>query len=219
VPRQLTLELRSTSRCHDLEVALEIDGAWTPVALPAANGRNATVSATLDGLSRGIRPLQRCRIESRWPFGLFRARRTVALDAELVTWPKPTEPNAARPTFRTSNRRDQQVAGVRPFRSGDAVGDVHWKAMARRGEPVVRERESFDPLELELDRRCDEPELERRLSSTASAILAAAAADRPVRLRSHDYSADTATRTSVDDLMRWLAGASVLKGEGGGSSG
>jgi uncharacterized protein (DUF58 family) len=202
-------------RRRDLVVAIELDAGWVEVARCPAVDRETVLAATLPPRRRGIRRLRRCRIESDWPFGLFRARALLTIDAEVVTWPAPGPLRRTPPAAARRGQRDDRIAGLRPFRQGDSPRDMHWKATARRGEPIVREHELVDPIDLEVDRRCDGDELERRLSAAATAVLQAAAEQRPVRLRSQDYKSATNAHTGADELLRWLAGATALDAAGG----
>ncbi|MCA8975674.1 MAG: DUF58 domain-containing protein [Planctomycetes bacterium] len=210
-PRTMRLELDvgRRRRC-DFTIAAEIGDDWVEILHRRTVDGRATVDGHLPGLPRGIHELRRCRIESRWPFGLLRIRRQIPVAAELITWPAPSPTgNSVHRPVRAADR-DSTIGTLRPFRGGDAMRDVHWKATARRGEPVVCERDRRHAVELVVDRHCQAPELERRLSLAAASVLEATALGQAVRLRSHDFVADTGGADSPMDLLRWLAGATAL---------
>jgi len=102
-------------------------------------------------LQRGVYPQAPPRIVTEFPFGLWKAKRPVKVQQELIVWPK---------TYRLSNfplpqgnhrnvtsPSDQQVGqegertGVRPFRQGDSLRTIHWSLTARHGRFIVSERQ------------------------------------------------------------------------------
>lgn len=223
-PREVRVGVRQAvgKAAFDLAVKVTFADTCTEVLhLPVL--RNATVAtATLAPLPRGVHAVQRLQLVSRFPFGLFQVTRTVTASAELVTFPRPLLPaELAAPGGESEGEflaprvghRSHSIAGLRPFRTGDATADIHWKASARRGQPIVKERELEvgDTVELVIDRRCSEAELERALSIATTALQQAQTDDRPVQLRSQDYSASLAGgRRSPALLLRWLAAATTL---------
>jgi uncharacterized protein (DUF58 family) len=168
-------------------------------------------------LPRGLRRVRAVRVATRFPFGLFEVRANCRIEAEVVTYPGPST-HAARASCAgehdpgASAVTSTGIAGVRPFRPGDALRDVHWKASARRTEPVVKEREhgAGDALELVVDRRCDEVALERALGA-ATGLAFAAKEGRGLRLASQGFTAQVvAGQPPTPALLRWLAEARPL---------
>lgn len=209
--RDVLVQLTASRPCFDVAVEVVIDGAFCELLHLAVLADSLTATVTVPGLPRGIHTWRQARLVSRWPVGLFVGRRRVEVATEVVTWPQPASASA-RPASSAGRgpHRDDAGAGLRPFRSGDAVADIHWKATARRGQPIVRERSAVDAVELVIDRSCPADELERRLSAATAVVLAARTTGQPVRLRSHDYRADTAAADAVEDVLRWLAGAEAM---------
>ena len=220
-PRQVRVAFDGRRTCFDLAMALETDAGLVDLAhVPFVRGPSV-LDLGMPGLARGIHRAARLRISSRHPFGLFEVRTVLPVAAEIVTHPKPDEGGAAR----TVGAQDQEraprgspgagVAGLREFRVGDALTDVHWKASARRGTPVVkeRERESGEVLDVVVDRRCAAGELEAALSIAAGFVLAVRSGGRPIRLQSQGYAAEVGnTGDSAREALRWLAGATPLPG-------
>lgn len=123
---------------HDDVMALE-SGKQQPWRIPVRArqpGRYAIESATL------------LRNE---PLGLMRARRRVPQQCELVVHPRPA--HIASFDFLTQGRsgqtfsqlmsrssgRSSDFLGIRPFRPGDSLRDLHQQAFARYGQPFSRE--------------------------------------------------------------------------------
>ncbi|MBM4075953.1 MAG: DUF58 domain-containing protein [Planctomycetes bacterium] len=100
---------------------------------------------------RGIYPIDKVFIESRFPFGLFRARREILVENELIVWPRSVAvdvvPDSAEVRYkedRTSDRRAGDIGdimGTRQFRQGDSLRRVHWGQSARQGALIVNERQ------------------------------------------------------------------------------
>jgi uncharacterized protein (DUF58 family) len=133
----------------------ERDNAWCDVpAMGQASARLSIVPAT-----RGWHRLPPLRVETRFPFGLFRAW-TLWQPASLVLayakpeQPPPPLPQAHSATGETRHARPgegSELDGVRAWRRGDSLRQVVWKKAARSGELVSRETASESSRELWLD--------------------------------------------------------------------
>ena len=214
--RDLTCVLAAPrSRC-DLHVGLVLaDGVAACGHATRIDGQHK-VSGTLPPRPRSVEPVRALRLWSHFPLGLFVARVDLPIDAEVVTWPDPeaaTAPNhASTENGRLPLARSASVQELRPFRAGDSLGDVHWKASARRGQPVVKERErEGDRLRtFVLDRRATPAALESGLAALAGAVLAAREGQA---LRLLSQGADlklTHDDSGASAALRWLAAASPL---------
>lgn len=132
---------------------------------------------------RGLQRLDGFRLGTKFPFGLFCKSRDLDAPGEVLVYPALTP--VARPPAQartsgeqTSGRvgRHGEFLGLRPWRDGDEVRDVHWRSTARAGRTVVREYED------ELTRRAVvivdhgvEPGVLRAADDAADPELAAAA--------------------------------------------
>jgi uncharacterized protein (DUF58 family) len=218
--RAIELQLSSDARPRfDLVIELPLANGFAEVGYAAILVTNATTTANLPGQPRGVQALNRLRVTSGFPFGLFVARASLAITGELVTHPTPAPmPASSRAGIQAGDHgalttgRGSALAGLRAFRSGDGLADVHWKATARRGKAVVkeRERESKPAVEVVLDRRCDPATLESALSQLTSLVLAARHGS-PLRMHSQgmELLVDP-DRGGSATAMRWLAEASIL---------
>jgi uncharacterized protein (DUF58 family) len=99
---------------------------------------------------RGIVTIDRLRLTTTHPFGLFRTWTWVHAPIEMLVYPRPL---GALPmpteSGRKSGRRSQgdfgadEWQGLRPFRDGDSPRQVDWKAYAREAPLLVKEYSSM----------------------------------------------------------------------------
>jgi uncharacterized protein (DUF58 family) len=221
VTRLVRADLRTRRRRFDVMLVLD-DGARR-VALPHVPllTGSGVVALELMPLPRGLRSIRAVRVTTHFPFGLFEVSRSIPFALDVITYP---ERGVRRHAAGHADGEEESssgaaasahanVAGLRPFRSGDAVRDMHWKATARRGEPIVREREPSqgEMIEVVVDRRVAEPELERTLAAATALVFAAKDTDRPVRLASQGYEVELAAGQAPPlAVLRWLAAAATL---------
>ena len=126
------------------------------VELPARGLR--TVSVPLPAPLRGRLPAPRMTIETRYPFGLWRAWSylTPALIATVYPAPEPDAPPlpltgaGGGDTVGVASSGDD-FAGVRPYQPGDAYKMIAWKLAARSDELSVKQFEPPRGGELMLD--------------------------------------------------------------------
>lgn len=219
-PRAIQLELQPGRRARfDLALTARLDDRCVELThVPTAAGAT-TIAANLPDLPRGVHTCTALEIVSRYPFGLFQVTRTLSQSVEVVTWPRPTvaagDPSRAGDgaQLASAGAASHALAGLRAFRTGDSHSEIHWKATARRGTPIVkeRERERGDLIALRLDRRCDAAQLDRALSLAAEFVLQAHQHGRRAHLLSqgHDEAIGT-ERAHRDAALRWLAAAMPL---------
>jgi uncharacterized protein (DUF58 family) len=110
----------------------------------------------------------------------------------------------------TEPRRGQgpEYLGVREYRPGDPIRQVHWRLTARHGELVVRDLEEHrvPRLALWIDSSLDEDALDEACSAAASIVTAATATGAGVRLAAAtETGMSLASRSGVQALYRWLA--------------
>ncbi|MBN8511097.1 MAG: DUF58 domain-containing protein [Burkholderiales bacterium] len=129
--------------------------AWCDVpALGQAGARLAIVPAR-----RGRHEVPALVVETRFPFGLFRAWSIWRPASEVLAWPAPERPTPPLPTARAAGSELRQARrgsgaeldGVRAWRRGDSLRQVVWKKAARTGELVSRETAAEGSRELDLD--------------------------------------------------------------------
>ncbi|MFO1076935.1 MAG: DUF58 domain-containing protein [Planctomycetota bacterium] len=203
-------------RAFALELQLQVGGALCTTARAAVVAGRTQLSATLPPLPRGVHAVGTARFASRFPFGLFVASRDVAADLELVVHPRLLDARACPTGDVAGDGRQGQRGGrgtvvrsLRPFRGGDSVGDVHWKATARRGAPVVKEREpeAAAGFHVALDLRLQGDAFERELSRAATLLVRAVATGRPARLGARGLDLAVRDQKGLARALRWLATA------------
>ena len=114
-----------------------------------APGESQGVALSRHAYKRGRLPLRRIRIETEYPFGLFRAWSWVALDFDVIVYPKPEftplQLSAGKgddiegTTTAVSGKDD--ISGIREYGRGDSLNQISWKHTARSGSPKSFERE------------------------------------------------------------------------------
>lgn len=220
-PRSLLVELRARGR-GALDLAVELRLGRTVVEIAHRDHVDGVVrlAGELPARPRGVVPVTTLQLATRHPFGFFAARRVVQIPSlELVTHPDPRTAMAHGGRGDAGERAAKagdpasSIAGLRPFRPGDAPNTVHWPATARRGTPIVKEREleAGDRCDLVLDRRCADAPFESALATATGLLLAAHAQGRSVRLRSQGIDLRLPPdRAGAHHGLRWLAAATPL---------
>ena len=167
--------------------------------------------------TRGWHAVPALRLETRFPFGLFRAWTVWRPAARLLAWPQPEQPAVPLPPAPPAPG-DQAPAraasggeldGVRAWRRGDTLRQVAWKKVARSGELVSRETASAAGRELWLDWQAVQvPGVEARLSRLTAWVLAAERQGLPhgLRLPGRELApgqGDAHRRQLLDALALW----------------
>jgi uncharacterized protein (DUF58 family) len=137
---------------------------------------------------RGLHALPVVRVESRYPFGLFRAWTIWRPAGRQCIYPRPEAPTPPWPQAESAQGDDKPAArsgsgtefeGVRAYRRGDTLRQVVWKKAARTGELISRETAGAVQRELMLQwHQVQGLDTEARLSRLAAWVVAADAAGR-----------------------------------------
>jgi uncharacterized protein (DUF58 family) len=135
--------------------------------------------------ARGWHVVPTLLIETRFPFGLFRAWTHWRPASQVLAYPQPEQPTPPLPlaqsapggALQTRQGQGSELDGVRAWRRGDGVRHVVWKKAARSGHLVSRETTAENSRELWLDWQAatgsDRSDVEARLSRLAAWVLAA----------------------------------------------
>ncbi len=191
---QLRIVLKNSSdRTHQgIRVerpVLPWDGSWTSPLTAAAElpaGESVTVSTSARFVERGPHHLDIFGACSLVPVGLVQGRRVGSDGARFLVVPQmanvtglqlPTgkryQPGGVALASRTGE--SMELCGVRPYRGGDRIRDLHSRSWARTGEPMVREyqQEYFTRVGVVLDTDgtvCTEPQLEAAITLCAGIV-------------------------------------------------
>lgn len=114
------------------------------IDLPAQGQR--VVSLGLPTRRRGLRPCPRIRVQTHFPLGLWVAWAYFLPDLEAVVYPKPEAQAPALPASQGGSQTDNNamaqggddLAGVRPYQSGDPQQRIAWRLAARCDELSVK---------------------------------------------------------------------------------
>ncbi len=128
-------------------------GGFSETDLNLNPGQRSRISIEITPLRRGVILLDDLRVLLPDPFGLFqRCRKVKAPPATLTVLPRrfplpPIElPGGA--AFKISGEANTtsigtsgEFVGLRDYRPGDPLRQIHWKSWARTGRPIVKELE------------------------------------------------------------------------------
>ncbi len=164
--------------------------AWTFAEVPPQT--QTVLALGFQAPLRGMHALPLLRVESRFPFGLFRAWTVWRPAGALWVYPRLEVPAPglppAVPVAGTAQQRSVAAGGefdgLRTYRRGDTPRQIAWKKVARGGELVSREGRESIQRELWLDwaeARLEAPEA--RLSRLSAWVVAAEAAGHVYGLR------------------------------------
>jgi uncharacterized protein (DUF58 family) len=163
------------------------------VELPARGLRN--VHVPLPAPARGRLPAPRIVVETRFPFGLWRAWAYLTPALTATVYPAPEEDAPPVPLAAGGGgdsigmaSSGDDFAGVRPYQPGDAQKLIAWRLAARSEDLSVKQFEATGGGELMLDFDALPPgmDLEARLSRLTRWVLDADAAHARYGLRLPD---------------------------------
>lgn len=165
------------------------DGTWSaaaPVVDAVAARGHAQATTRARFTERGHHHLDAFHAAAMLPFGITQGRRIDSRGYHFVVVPRIARVERIRLPERSryqhggvalasTTGESMELLGVRPYRHGDAVRDLHARSWARRGEPVVREyqQEYFSRVGVVLDTdlaAASEAQLEAGISLAAGVI-------------------------------------------------
>ena len=120
---------------------------------------------------RGRYTLERLRLTTSYPFGLFRASKVVREPRTLWVYPSmgalaPAVQLPYSPAFEAGSGQShhrgghQEFFGLREYQSGDSLRLVHWKSSARSSRLMVKEFERDDAQAVLVAVHCPRPPLD-----------------------------------------------------------
>jgi uncharacterized protein (DUF58 family) len=131
------------------QARLRIEAALPELPLVTADlrpGERRQLELPLAARRRGVVRLERVRLSTAHPFGLFRAWTWVHVPIEVLVYPRPagslpmpTESGVKSGVRTRGGSGADEWVGLRPFRDGDSPRQVDWKAYAREAPLLVKE--------------------------------------------------------------------------------
>lgn len=125
--------------------ALELVTAEGDTAVTGTGGSEVPVWLHRPARRRGPCRLGRVTVTTRFPLGLFRAWSRLEFAHTELAYPAPAPPGAPPPVaadaIAPAGQRgsgDEDFLGLRPYRQGDSLQRVHWKALARGQDPLTK---------------------------------------------------------------------------------
>lgn len=177
----LTLQNASRAARYRVQTAI-VDDPAVPVDLPP--GGHVQAELPIRAARRGLQRIDRLRVSSSHPFGLFRVWTWVHAPIGVIVYPRaagslplPADRASSAGTWPRGAGGSDEWFGLRPFRDGDSPRQVAWKAYAREAPLLVKEYSAAgSPLRmLSLD-AARQPDIESRLAQLARWIVDAEAA-------------------------------------------
>jgi uncharacterized protein (DUF58 family) len=127
----------------NLEAALPGGAA---VCADLAPGARVRIELPLAAAPRGRVRIERLRLATQYPCGLFRAWTWLHTPLELLVYPRPhgslpmpTQGGSNPGAYPQPGAGADEWSGLRPFRDGDSPRQVDWKAYAREAPLLVKE--------------------------------------------------------------------------------
>jgi uncharacterized protein (DUF58 family) len=173
---RLTLGNASRRARYRLVVAVELEAA---AALDLPAGGRGRLELPIRASRRGLHRIERLRISSSHPFGLFRVWTWVHAPIAVMVYPRavgslplPADSGGASGSRPRGAAGADEWRGLRPFRDGDSPRQVAWKAYAREAPLLVKEYAAAGaPLRLLCLEHARPLDLESRLAQLARWIV------------------------------------------------
>ena len=143
----VTLALTNDARIARLRVQVDAVGAARPAVVDLEPDASARAVLRVSTPRRGKLRVERVRISTTHPFGLFRAWTWLGTPLSIIVFPRPRGQRPAPPPAgsRDDSRHSgaggepDEWRGLRAFRDGDSPRQVAWKAYARGAPLLVKE--------------------------------------------------------------------------------
>ena len=178
----LRLTLENGSRLPRYRIEAAVSGEpWRTLDVGA--GGHGQIEVPIRAARRGLQRIERLRLSSSHPFGLFRVWTWIHAPVVVIVYPRamgslplPAGHGAKPGSWPRVAAGADEWLGLRPFRDGDSPRQVAWKAYAREAPLLVREYSATaSPLRLLSLSDARQPDIESRLAQLARWIVDAEA--------------------------------------------
>lgn len=177
-PAVFTLYLETTGDGPAFRIGVgdeRFDASLTDV--PADGVKGVPVQQT--SRQRGYLPLDKIKVWSEFPLGLFWTWSWLAIDSKVLVYPRPAGTRRFPPFSapdamgqRTAPAGNEDFAGIRRYQPGDSPRHLAWKALARGHELLTKQFSGLAGNEVWLDwDGLADMEAEQRLSQLCQWVL------------------------------------------------
>jgi uncharacterized protein (DUF58 family) len=135
---EFNITILNRSRLARYAVQIDVAQAAQPTLHDAAAEAEAIARLAVATRGRGIMAIPRLRLSTTFPLGLWRAWSYWHPAVHIVVWPTPEVPAVTMPPgaakdgkSTASGAGEDDFSAVRPYREGDSLRRLAWKAMAR----------------------------------------------------------------------------------------
>ena len=150
----------------DDAIASHIDAPGQPICLSRIPGLSKSqFEWQCRPAVRGLYPKQVVRLSTGFPFGIWFCHRDLTVLQRLIVWPRTVRlidvpehlgtPNSGIGSTSDRIGDEGDWMGVRPYRPGDSLRQVHWAQTSRRDSLVVFERQSRSRQTVSIWLDCD----------------------------------------------------------------
>jgi uncharacterized protein (DUF58 family) len=186
-----TLQVTLQNSADSDRLGIEVEAAGSErVAIDVPAGGSARADIALPLARRGRLDIDRIKLSTAFPFGLFRAWTYVHLRISVLAWPVPRGRREPPPETANAGNApalhragDEEWSSLREFRSGDSPRQVAWGAYARGRGLLVKTYQSSAAHHRNFDLATVPGELEARLEQLSGWIVAAHARGERYGLR------------------------------------
>jgi uncharacterized protein (DUF58 family) len=194
--------------------------AYTPALKP---GDRIALRTERTPARRGPQGPTQVVVSSAGPFGVAVARRRIELEGQTLVFPE-VVPLGPLPFVHAADTHERSVhpyprmgqgpefMGIREYRPGDGMRNVHWPSTARHGTLIVREFEEETTRRLALivdttnDVGTEWTPLDRCCSAAASIAMSALTQGHGARLiAAREGTPDVLARADESQMLDWLA--------------
>jgi uncharacterized protein (DUF58 family) len=177
---QFPLVLAGRPGTSHLNIKIQCGDQPTSSGSLTGDQQDTRIMVTMAATHRGQLQLEKIKVFSEFPLGLFHAWSWVQLSSHCLVYPAPDD---HAPRFRTFNRDgsrsssdiigNDDFAGIRGYQKGDAPNHLAWKAVARTGElqTKVFHADAGNEILLSWYGLADTMDVEKRLSVLCRWVL------------------------------------------------
>lgn len=137
-PAVLQLLVKNPSRVDRFAITISAPASAQPVPLDVPAGTEQTAQLAFPAVRRGWLAAPRLQVQTRFPLGLCRAWSWWHPAARVLVYPAPETPAAPLPAAANAadgpsgpGRGNEDFAALRPWREGDPLRRIAWRAVAR----------------------------------------------------------------------------------------